>query len=127
MIIAYILGLIVLSVVLFYIFSHLYYKIKCYILLERTGIYDALNNFVNTDAFLAETNYLGGNLNMEMIYPLASNYDNFFNPTRMETLLLLMKKDGLMNNFFVAIRKIENQWEIIEYSNLSEKFGQEQS
>ena len=38
-----------------------------------------------------------------------------------------MKKDGLMNNFFVAIRKIENQWEIIEYSNLSEKFGQEQS
>lgn len=96
-------------------------------MLERTGIYDALNNFINTDAFLIETNYLGGNLNMEMIYPLASNYDIFFNPTRMETLLLLMKKDGLMNNFFVAIRKIDNQWKVIEYSNLNEKFGEELS
>lgn len=81
MIVLYILGGIVLFIAVFIPFITAFYHIRYYFLIENTGVYEVLNEFVNTEEFIKESNYVGGNIEKKKLLPIEIKFDSFFNPS----------------------------------------------
>lgn len=77
MIILYILGGFLLFIAVFIPFIIAFYHIRYYFLIEKTGVHEVLNEFVNTEKFLKESNYVGGNIEKNRLMPIEMKFDSF--------------------------------------------------
>lgn len=112
MIILYILGGVLLFIAVFISFIVSFYHIRYYFLIQKTGVYEVLNEFVNTEEFIQESNYVGGDIEKRRLLPIEMKFDSFFNPTQMEIMLIQLPttKRESRGNIYVLGCNLEKKW-----------------
>lgn len=106
MLFVYIIGGIFLTIILLYISFVVFINVRLRSILFKTGIEQALNEFINTKEFISESNYIGGKVEKKQLYRVSIEDNGVFNPTEViiSGLLLPRKKAryGVTNIFYVV-------------------------
>ncbi|WP_338814403.1 hypothetical protein V9L05_03555 [Bernardetia sp. Wsw4-3y2] len=118
MIVLYILGGIVLFIAVFIPLITAFYHIRYYFLIQKTEVHEVLNEFVNTEKFLKESNYVGGNIEKKRLMPIEMKFDNFFNPNDITTIGISLDSTNEIPIYSLccSLKKTDKKWIVYEYS-----------
>ncbi|WP_375559336.1 hypothetical protein ACE193_16565 [Bernardetia sp. OM2101] len=120
MIVLYILGGIVLFFAIFIPFITAFYHIRYYFLIQKTGVYEVLNEFVNTEEFIQESNYVGGNIKKKRLMPIEIKFDSFFNPSDITMIGISLDSTNEIPIYSLccSFEKRGNKWFVYEHLEL---------
>jgi hypothetical protein len=119
MIVLYIIG----GIVLFIPFIIAFYHIRYYFLIQKTGVHEVLNEFVNTEEFLKESNYVGGNIEKKRLMPIEMKFDSFFNPNDITMMGITLDSTNEIPLYVLccSVRKEDEKWFVSEHLELISK------
>ncbi len=123
MIVLYIIGGFLLFIAVFIPFIVFFYPIRYYFLIHKTGVHEVLNEFVNTEEFIQESNYVGGDIEKKSLMAIEMKFDSFFNPNNITMMGITLDSTNEIPLYVLccSVRKEGNKWIIYEHLELLTK------
>jgi hypothetical protein len=126
MIVLYIIGGILLFLIVLYILFVVFINVRRRTLLFKIGVYEALNEFVNTTDFIGESNYIGGDIDKSWLWSVSIEDDSLFRPKEIfiSSLKLPRKKPRYNSSTYILaclVEKKDNKWVVTDHSDMEKE------
>ena len=118
MTVLYILGGIMLFIAVFILFITSFYHIRYYFLIHKTGVHEVLNEFVNTEEFIKESNYVGGDIEKKKLMPIEMKFDSFFYPNDITMMRVTLDSTNEIPFYILccSVQKEDRKWLVYQHS-----------